>query len=258
MLILVPSSETKRAAPPRGRPVDLDALSFPALTPLRRRVLDSLVETSAGPDALARLLVGPALADEVVRNTRLRDLPARPALEVYSGVLHEGLDAATLSSAAKGRAARRLVVASSLWGLLRPGDRIPPYRLNVCSRLVGVERLEPAWRAVLPQVLAEAAGPRGVILDVRSGSYQALGMPAGLGDRTVTLGMVQAAPGGRRLGSFVVKQVRGQVVRHVLESGADPRDPESLAALIAERWPVHLEAPERPGRPWTMAVALSG
>lgn len=257
MLILVPSSETKREAPARGRAVDLDALSFPALAPMRRRVIDALVVTSAGPDAFARLLVGPSLAGEVVRNTRLRDLPTRPALEVYTGVLHEGLDAATLSTAAKQRAARRLLVASSLWGLLRPGDRIPPYRLNVCARLVGVEKLEPAWRTVLPTVLAEAAGPRGVILDVRSGSYQALGMAAGLGDRTVVLAHVRDAPGGRSLGSYVVKLVRGQVVRHVLESGEDPRDPAALAAVVASRWPVHLEPPERPGRPWTMAVAIA-
>jgi cytoplasmic iron level regulating protein YaaA (DUF328/UPF0246 family) len=257
VLIIVPSSESKRLSPDRGRPVALDALSFPALGAMRARVLDALIATSSSPDALTRLLVGPSLADEVARNTRLRELPARPVLEVYSGTLHEGLDAATLSPAAKGRAARRLVVASALWGALRPTDRIPSYRLNVCSRLVGMDRLEPAWRSVLPDVLAEAAGPKGVILDVRSGSYQAIGMPAGLGDRTVTVRVVGEAAAGRRASTFITKRVRGQLVRHLLESGADAADPAALAGLLAERWPVRLDPPAQPGNPWTMTLSTS-
>lgn len=257
MLIIVPSSESKRPPPDRGRPVALAALSFPALTAMRARVLEGLITTSAGPDAFRRLVVGPSMADEVARNTRLLELPARPVLEVYSGTVHEGLDAATLSPAAARRAARRLVIASALWGLLRPADRIPPYRLNICARLVGVDRLEPAWRTVVPDVLAEAAGPRGVILDLRSPAYQAIGMPAGLGDRTVTVRVVGDPTDGRRVGNVFVKRLRGQAARHLLESGADPGDPAALAGVLAERWPVHLDPPARVGGPWTVTLAMT-
>jgi len=187
VLIIVPSSETKREPPVRGRPVSLDTLSFPALTEVRTRILDALIATSAQPDALRRLLAGDSLDNEVDRNTHLRGLPVRPALEVYTGTLHAGLDAATLSPAAARRARSRLVIVSALWGLLRPADRIPPYRMNVCARLIGMEPLEPTWRTVIPDALAGAAGGRGVILDLRSASYQALGMPTGLADRIVTL-----------------------------------------------------------------------
>jgi uncharacterized protein len=256
VLIVVPSSESKREAPARGRPMSLDALSFPTLTPTRTAILDALEATSAGPDAFRRLAVGPSFAREVARNTRLREIPARPVLEVYSGVVHAGLDAASLSTAARQRAARWVVVASSLWGLLRPSDRIPPYRLHICSRLVGIDRLEPAWREVLPPVLAEAAGPRGVILDLRSTSYQAAGMPAGPGDRTVTL-KVDGEAG--RPGNVIVKQVRGQAARYLLEAGGDaPRNPVELAGLLGERWPARLAEPERPGRPWTLTLVVRG
>jgi uncharacterized protein len=254
VLIVVPSSESKREAPARGAPVSLDALSFPSLGSTRAAILDALVETSSRPDAFRRLQVGPSLAGEVERNTRLRDLPARPALEVYTGVVHGGLDAASLSTAARQRAARWVVVASSLWGLLRPMDRIPPYRLQICARLVGVDRLEPVWREVLPPVLAEAAGPRGVILDLRSTSYQAAGMPAGEGDRTVTL-RVDGEAG--RPGNVIVKQVRGQAARYLLEAtGEAPRNPVELAALLGERWPARLSEPERPGKPWTLTLVV--
>ena len=233
----------------------VEELSFPELTPLRTRVLDALIATSAGPDAFRRLHIRPAKAGEVARNTRLRDLPARPVLEVYSGPLHQGLDAATLSARAASRADRSLVVASAVWGALRPTDRIPSYRCHVCSHLVGMDRIEPMWRTVLPDVLARAAGPRGVVLDLRSPMYQAIGMPAGLGERTVTVRVNQASGGRRRIGDVVAKRVRGQAARQLLESGTEPGDPDALADVLAERWPIQLEEPSRPGQSWLLTLS---
>ena len=173
MLIIVPPSESKRPPARSGDVVDLDGLSFPELTPTRRAVAEALMRTSAGLDAFRRLYVGPSIAAEVAANTHLFELPVVPVLDLYTGPLHEGLDAAGLSPAGTARADRSLVVNSALWGLLRPTDRVPPYRLHVCAHLLGLEDLEPVWRSALPDVLADAAGGHGVIVDLRSPTYQA-------------------------------------------------------------------------------------
>jgi cytoplasmic iron level regulating protein YaaA (DUF328/UPF0246 family) len=256
VLILVPPSESKRPPPEDGEPVTLDRLSFPELTPLRIRVLDALIDTSSGADAFARLFERPSMAGWIARNTRLRELPTLPAAEVYTGPLHGGLDLGSLGGAAADRAARSVVIASALWGALRPTDRIPPYRMRAWADLAGTGRVEGRWRAVLPRLLARLAGDEGVILDLRPPSFQAFGMPVGQGHRTVAVRVDRYAD-GRRIGDVVAKRLRGQAAHHLLASGAEPPDPDALADRLGDRWPVRLEPPPRPGRPWTLSLTAT-
>lgn len=263
MLIIVPPSETKRPPARTGAPVDLDRLSFPELTDTRRRVAEALVRTSRSLDAFRRLQVRQTMAPAVAANTHLFELPAVPVLELYTGPVHEGLDAAGLSKEGAARAETSLVINSALWGLLRPIDRIPSYRLQVCAHLIGVEDLEPVWREVLPTTLADAAaatgasdaaGAGGLIVDIRSPAYQATGMPKALGERTVWV-RVDMGPPGNRIGEVIAKRMRGAAAHELLEAGVDPADPGELAAILGQRWPVRLEPPQRAGKPWTLSLS---
>lgn len=245
VLILLPPSEGKTQRR-RGRPLDLGDLSFPELTPVREDVIDAVAAVSAAPDAHEVLGVSPNLVEEVTRNTRLRTAPTAPAGEVYSGVLYDALDLASLDAAARRRATRSVVVVSALFGAVRLNDRIPAYRLSMSVNLPGIGPLARAWRPWLDPVLSDVAG-RGVIVDCRSSTYAAAWPPSGqLAERWIQI----AVPGA----THMAKHTRGLVARHLCASGAAPRTPAALRDTLAGPFHAELAEPARPGRPWILDV----
>ena len=99
VLILLPPSEGKADAG-SGRRLNPDTMSLPELRPARERVLDSLVDLCVREPAaaLAALGLSAGQAGEVERNTRLREARTLPAARLYTGVLYDALDLASLSA----------------------------------------------------------------------------------------------------------------------------------------------------------------
>jgi uncharacterized protein len=252
VLILLPPSEGK-AAPRRGRPVDLGALAFPELAPQREALLAALHALCVGPPetALAALGLSPAQGGELQRDARLLDAPAAPAARVYTGVLFEHLDLASLGPAARRRAARQVLVASALWGVLRPGDRIPAYRLPMGARLPGKGGLAAWWKPALAAALPEP----GLLVDLRSGPYAAAWRPAA-GEVVQVRAFQEAPEGGRAVISHMVKATRGRVARALLEAPRAPRSPRGVAEAVAAAG--HRVELARAGAGWELDVVEPG
>ena len=232
MLVLLPPSEGK-SAPRRGKPLDLSTLDFPVLTPARERVLGALVELCEGdPDVAAKTLgLGGTQTDLVALNRSLRSAPTARADQVYSGVLYDALDVATLSPAGKRRATARLAVMSSLFGMVRPADRIPAYRLSGDSALPGLGSIAGVWRESLGPAMADAIGG-GLLVDLRSGMYAAFWRPDV--NRVATVRVLHEHQGQRKVVSHFNKATKGRIVRALLEDGANPRTPARLAEALRD------------------------
>jgi cytoplasmic iron level regulating protein YaaA (DUF328/UPF0246 family) len=238
VLILLPPSEGKTAAL-RGKSLELADLSFPQLTGARTQVLEALVELSGAPEASSVLGVPATQPELLERNRRLRSAATARADRTYSGVLYEALGLSDLSPAGKRRASSRVAITSALFGLVRPGDRIPAYRLSGDAKLPNVGSVAGHWRAHLGPVITETVG-RGLLVDLRSTSYAAFWRPAAV--RTATVRVLHEVAGKRQVVSHFNKATKGRLVRDLLEDGADPRTPAALAAAW-ERfgWTVELD-----------------
>ena len=205
MRILLPPSEGK-AEPEGGEPVDLDSLVFAAELSKQRLALIRAVDP------------------------KLRKAPAASAAEVYTGVLYQRLGLGEMSAAARRRAAKRVLIASALWGVVRPTDRIPYYRLPPSTKLDGIGALAAWWRPTLAAAMPDAAGE--TIVDMRSGAYVAAWKP-----KQATLLAVRAfreEKGKRVAVSHMAKAVRGDVARALLLARREPKTPDEVAAVASE------------------------
>lgn len=257
MLVLLPPSEGK-ASSGRGASLKLESLSLPGLTEARQAVLNELVELCGGDEDKARDVLGlsEGLRGEVAKNVGLLSAGARPAGEIYTGVLYDALDLASLDAAAKKRAARSLLVFSGLWGAVRVNDRIPSYRCSMGVKLPGLGALGAHWRAPMARVLPEAAGD-GLVLDLRSSAYATAWKPKGeVAGRTATVRVLHAPT--RKVVSHFNKATKGRIVRSLLTAGAAPKDPAELVEALRDLgYEVEVEAPARAGKAWTLDVLVA-
>ncbi|MFE9691810.1 peroxide stress protein YaaA [Micromonospora sp. NPDC005806] len=263
MLILLPPSEGKAEAG-TGRRLDLSRLSLPELTPARAEVLAALVALCAGPDeAAARAALGLSEGQraELRRNARLREAATAPAGRIYTGVLYEALDLASLPPAAERLARRSLLISSSLWGAVRLTDRIPPYRCPVGAKLPGIGALSAYWRRALAPAMATAAGT-GPVLDLRSGAYAATWAPRGpVAGRTVTVRVlhertVDGVP-TRSVVSHFNKATKGRLVRDLLTADVRPRTADALIGALRDLKYAVEEQPTAAGRPRQLDIVVN-
>lgn len=226
MQVLLPPSEGK-TAPAAGAPVDLAKLAFAAeLTQSRRSLLAALAGFSAVPraDAVAMLGLSAGQAGEVDVDVALSGAPAAPAAEVYSGVLYDRLGLPSLPAEAR----RQVLIASALWGVVRPGDRIPYYRLAAKAKLPEIGGLAAFWRAPLAAALPDREGE--LVVDMRSGAYAAFWRPKAAAQLAVRAFSEKA--GQRKPVSHMAKAVRGEVAKVLLEAREMPADAEGAAGIV--------------------------
>lgn len=225
MLVLLPPSEGK-TAPAAGAPVDLAELAFAAeLTAPRRKLLAALEGLARAPRkrAVAMLGISASQADEVAVDAELAGAPAAPAAEVYSGVLYDRLGLAGLPAVAQ----EKVLIASALWGAVRPQDRIPYYRFAMKAKLKGIGALAGFWREALAAALPDEEGE--LVVDMRSGAYAAAWKPKRA--ELISVRAFSESGGERKPISHMAKAVRGDVAKVLLAAKKAPVSPEQAAAL---------------------------
>ncbi len=187
-----------------------------ALARIARRLRAADLKRLMGiSDKLAELNVGRFRAFR-------RDAPEQgvPAALAFAGDVYEGLDARTLDPEALGWAQERLRILSGLYGLLRPLDRIQPYRLEMGVRLQTRrgDTLYDFWGDRLAKALNRAAAGQvdRTLVNLASQEYfgavdrKALRLPL------VTCQFKEETGAGLRIVSFHAKKARGLMARFAI------------------------------------------
>ena len=121
-------------------------------------------------------------------------------------------------------AQRRLRILSGLYGLLRPMDRIQPYRLEMGSRLAtrSAETLYEYWGSKIAKALnaeGEAEGTK-LLLNCASQEYFGSVDRKALKLDVIEPVFLERKDGVEKIVSFYAKKARGAMARFVIESRA--------------------------------------
>lgn len=227
MKILLPPSETKRQGG-TGRPLRLDSLAFPALRAQRAEVVDALVALSADTAEARRVLkLSERQADEIEHNRMLRTAPTMAAVDRYTGVLYDALDAASLDRSARRWLGEHVMIHSAPFGLVGALDEIPAYRLAAGTSLPGIRSLRLLWAESTSAALADS----GFVLDLRSEAYVALGPVAGMVPSAYVRVVTET---GRALNHFN-KKAKGALVRALATTRPRARTARALISWADEQ-----------------------
>lgn len=171
---------------------------------------------------LAELMhISPRLAK--LNADRFRDfaeLPQRPALFAFAGDVYTGFDAHTLDDAGVTFAQNHVRMLSGLYGLLRPLDKIRPYRLEMGTRWAPRRKSLTDWwggriaELLLAQVAEEGSG---TVLNLASQEYFAAVNGKLPGVRVIEVEFREPGPDGPRFVSFNAKRARGMMARWLCE-----------------------------------------
>ena len=163
-----------------------------------------------------------------------------PAINVYTGVLYQALDWASLSAAAKKRGASAVVIISAKYGAVRPDQLIENYKEKIDNG---------AMRAPVGKVLDAIKTP--LIVDCRSSTYKTVWhSPV---EKTVEVRVSTVVNGVRTVVTHMSKKTRGEITRWLLQSRSLPKTPEDLYAIVSEKYPCAL-TPTDGINPWILEV----
>ena len=214
MLILLPPSEKKKAATSQEK-FELSSLVFAAeLTGARSQTTTShdFSQTS-------------------------------PAIEIYDGVLYQGLNWKTLTAAEQKRANTKVLIISALFGLVRPLDKIFSYKEKIDNKL---------WREAITQVSAKFSNE--LIIDCRSSTYK--GIWTINPQNTVEVRVFKVNGAERNVITHMSKKYRGELTGHLLKQTTDPVSAAEVQRIAAQIFECELHAPVD-AQPWALDLLIS-
>ena len=161
---------------------------------------------------------------------------SRQAVLAFNGDVYEGLQARTLGAAELDWLQQHVCILSGLYGVLRPLDRMQPYRLEMGTRLATGRgsNLYQFWGARIADYLNQrlAQEPAPTVINLASQEYFKAVDRKVLQARVVDCVFEDYKGGQYKVISFLAKRARGLMTRYAAERRA--ATPEALQGFDLE------------------------
>ena len=248
LFLLSPAKTLDYASPIPDVPHTLPAFAADAahlVEVLRRYSPQQLASLMAISDPLAALNV----ARYQAWTPKFTERNARPAVLAFDGDVYDGLQARRMGAAELDWAQQHLRILSGLYGVLRPLDRMQPYRLEMGTALKvdAVANLYQYWGSRISAALNEtlAADKTPVVINLASQEYSRAVDRKALKARVIDCVFEEWKGGNWKIISFPAKKARGLMARYAITHRVET--PRKLEAFDLEgyRFDPAASQPER-------------
>ncbi len=232
--ILLPPAEGKVEG---GNPFAPDMFDYRAsntfnyfndLNAERRYLIDRLQATLDDDSVdLATLfgVKGDALEEAVRVNRAVYKAPLMSALDRYGpGVLYKAMDFGGLPTGAQRRLLEQGIVFSGLFGLLRPDDLIPNYRLRMDAVLPEIGKVSQYWRPHLSRALNRALEER-LVWNMLPGVHEESWDNGVTYHSMVRVRFLRFSDGEMKPVTHGVKPLRGRLVNFIVRETLEEVEP---------------------------------
>jgi cytoplasmic iron level regulating protein YaaA (DUF328/UPF0246 family) len=155
---------------------------------------------------------------------------------MFNGDVYQGLKAETFSEAEFAVAQEKLRILSGLYGLLKPLDRIQPYRLEMGTNLPVTRKkdLYDFWKTKITAKMNEelAQHDQKILINLASNEYFSAVDAKKIKARIITPAFKENKGGKYQMVSFFAKRARGLMSRFIIQNNIS--DPEEIKAFDAE------------------------
>lgn len=158
------------------------------------------------------------------------------AVLMFNGDVYQGLKAETFSDNEFAVAQEKLRILSGLYGLLKPLDRIRPYRLEMGTSLPVARKkdLYDFWKTKITAKLNEelALHDQKILVNLASNEYFSAVDVKKVKGRIITPSFKENKGGKYQMVSFFAKRARGLMSRFIIQNNI--ADPEEIKAFDLE------------------------
>lgn len=166
------------------------------------------------------------LEEAIDANRNVLSSPLMAAMDRYGpGVMYKSMDFSGLPTGAQRRLLENGIIFSGLFGILRPDDLIPNYRLKMDAVLPGIGKMSSFWKPRLSPLLNRTVEGK-FVWNLLPSSHHAAWDDAESYRSMVTVQFLREKEGERKPVTHNVKPLRGQLVHYIVSETVE--DAEEL------------------------------
>ena len=186
------------------------------------QVNNSIKDLSA-PDLSRLMTISPKLSDlNWIRNQDFQknNSKEKQAIFAFNGDVYDGIDANTISTSNHEKLQSTLRILSGLYGILKPFDKIKPYRLEMGTKISidGSKNLYDFWKKNVTDSILKEIKEEEIIINLASNEYFSVIDSSLIDNKIITPQFKDFKNGKLKIISFYAKKARGLMTRFLIDN----------------------------------------